>query len=86
MQVPSVPLPIANNILPQDVATKVVANVQATAPITQNAVDPVPKTERSVKARDDEERARRDKKQQGKKREEEKPAEGGRGGSVNISV
>jgi hypothetical protein len=85
MQVPSVPLPIPTNALPQDVVTKVVTNVQAAAPITQNAVNPVPKTERAVKARDDEERSRRE--QKGKeKRGEEKPKEGDRGASVNISV
>ncbi len=79
MQVPSVPLPIVTNALPQEAVAKAVPNVQAMAPLLANAVAPAPKSEKSNQSRGNKDR-----------KKEENPDGGGdkgnRGGSVNIRV
>lgn len=83
MQVPSIPIPIVPNALPQDIAAKAVPNTQAMAPLVQNAVDPTPKSEKfnEVRRKKDEPKDRREGR---KDQREEDDKEGDH--TVNISI
>ena len=83
MQVPSIPPPIVTNVLPQDVVTKVVSNVQAVAPLLQNAVAPTPKTEKSNQSRSNKERAKGGGHGEA---DEEKAGDSKRGSNINLRV
>ncbi|MDR3451023.1 MAG: hypothetical protein P4M15_14995 [Alphaproteobacteria bacterium] len=84
MQIASVPPPLMTNALPQDMAAKAVPNLQAMAPLVQNAVDPSPKSEKNSHSRSNHDRGK------GGGRGEGGDAKNGktdkRGGSVNIRV
>jgi hypothetical protein len=81
MQIPSVPPPILTNALPQDVAAKAVPNVQAAAPLIQNAVAQAPKGEKSDQRKD---HKNRDKDRNGD--DKGKEAQDKKDGHVNIRV
>ena len=80
MQVPTIPPPIIASALPQDVVTKAVPNVQAMAPLVQNAVDPTPKAEKSTSYKE-KEKGRNPRRDQSDDKERPKD-----GHAVNISV
>jgi hypothetical protein len=76
MQVTPLPMPVLPNALPPDAVAKMVPHIQAqaSAPLTQRAVDPSSKSERGNQSRTNAEKA--------------KGGDGGdrRSGSVNIKV
>ena len=88
MQIPTIQPPLMTNIQPQDVATKVVPNVQAVAPLQANAVAPAPKSEKSNQLQTEKDKDKR--KRETSAAHEEEPAQDtgdeNRGHSVNISV
>ena len=71
MQVPSIPLPIIANALPQDIAAKAVPHAQAVAPLVQNAVAPTPKSEKFNAVRPNKDKPRKDRGEKGDQREED---------------
>ena len=78
MQVnPVPPVPLAAGAVPQEAVTKVLPQVQAqaTAPITQRAVDPSGKSDRGNKTRSNGDRGKGG-----------RGDDGSRGGNVNIRV
>jgi hypothetical protein len=83
MQVPSIPIPVIANALPQDIAAKAVPNTQAMAPLVQNAIDPTHKDEKFNEVRrkkDDSKDKRGDKR--GQREEDDKEGDH----SVNIRI
>ena len=83
MQIPSIPPPIVSNALPQDVVSKAVPNIQAMAPLVQNAVAPTPKAEKFNRTRDDNDRS---KGRRGDHRDDAEEADKEGGHAVNIEV
>ena len=81
MQIPSIPPPIVTNSLPQDVTAKAVPNIQAMAPLVQNAVAPTPKSEKFNQSRSNKDKAKSSDKNNHKGNKEDD-----RGSSVNIRV
>ncbi|HBM91049.1 MAG TPA: hypothetical protein DD400_04130 [Rhodospirillaceae bacterium] len=79
MQITPVPVPVTQTAPQLDVVANAVHNiqVQSTAPITQNAVAPTPKKERSDKSKE-----RRKEGREPTHDDQARP----RGGNVNISV
>jgi len=87
MQVPSVPPPIVtNNVLPQDVVSKAVPNVQAMAPLIANAVAPSPKSEKSNQSRSNKNRDSSSEDHHPDPDTDGPDDKNKRGGSVNIRI
>ena len=76
MQVPPVPAPLVPGATPQETVARTLPQIQAqaSAPVTQRAIDPSPRSERGKKTR-----SNSDKKKGGS-------GDGQRGSSVNIRV
>ena len=83
MQIPPIPPPITAHALPQDVTTKAVPNIQAMAPLVQNAVAPTPKAEKFYQTRDNKNKSRGGRDQGG---DQSKEKEEGDEHAVNIRV
>ena len=83
MQIPSIPPPIMNAPMTQEVVVRTAATVQAAPPIIERAIDPSPKSEKfnqTGRGRDGSNRQRRDEGEPDKKDPNE------RGQSINLHV
>ncbi len=83
MQIPPIPPPVTANPLSHDVTTKAVPNIQAMAPLVQNAVAPTPKSEKFNQTRDNKDKSRGER---GDEREQRKDKQEKDEHAVNIRV